>query len=127
MEDIKLTFMFWMQNNQHNHAASVGTYHFGCRVEHLHLLQDGGAVVGNGHVTFLILDLKQTAAPALVTGGRKRRKVELACDQDYKSVTHHLVHAFGPQAGSDSICNSCQTSRCNISTVTKINSTSMFS
>lgn len=35
-----------------------GTHHFGCRVEHLHLLQDGGAVAGNNNVTFLILDLK---------------------------------------------------------------------
>lgn len=39
-----------------------GTHHFGCRVEHLHLLQDGGAVAGNDNVTFLILDLKNTEA-----------------------------------------------------------------
>lgn len=50
--------MVWMQLNQQHQTASGGTYHFGCRVEHLHLLQDGGPIVGNGHVTFLILDLK---------------------------------------------------------------------
>lgn len=41
-------------------------YHFGCRVEHLHLFQDGGAIVGDGHVTFLILDLKQTKKQRLL-------------------------------------------------------------
>lgn len=40
--------------------------------------------------------------------------------------TDHLVHAFGPQARSDRICNSCQTSRWCVSTVTVISSTSMF-
>lgn len=44
----------------HQTVTAGATYHFGCRVEHLHLLQDGGPVVGNGHVTFLILDLEQT-------------------------------------------------------------------
>lgn len=35
-----------------------GAYHFGCRVEHLHLLQDGGTVAGDDNVTLFILNLK---------------------------------------------------------------------
>lgn len=35
-----------------------GMYHFGSRMKNLHLFQDGGSIICNGHVTFLILDLK---------------------------------------------------------------------
>lgn len=47
--------MLWMQ-----FVPCGGTYHFGGGVKNLHLLQDGGAIVGDGDITFLILDLKQT-------------------------------------------------------------------
>lgn len=47
-------------NRQAAFVSTCATYHFGGRVEHLHLLQDGGPIVSNGHVAFLVLDLKQT-------------------------------------------------------------------
>ena len=34
-------------------------------MQHLHLLQDGGAVVGDGDVTLLVLDLKRNAVSSL--------------------------------------------------------------
>ena len=40
-------------------SICLGTYHLGCRVEDLHLFQDGGPVVGDGHVTLPILDLQK--------------------------------------------------------------------
>lgn len=60
--------MWTASKDRQNGARFFGAYHFRCRVEHLHLLQDGGAVAGDDDVTFLILDLrdkKEKRQPAL--------------------------------------------------------------
>lgn len=42
------------------------TYHFGCRVQNLHLFQNSSTIISDCHIAFSILDLR-----------RKRRNIAL--------------------------------------------------
>jgi hypothetical protein len=83
------------------------TYHLRRWVDDLHLLQDGGSIVGDEHLAFWVLDLRQRnnslgACSIKIAQIWKMRFSGNACQRG----TYHLVHATWSETGSDDIGNS---------------------